>query len=282
VNVPPILSGDPPPLPVPPVVAASPVKPWRWWIHLLLIAAYPILIGVAGMGGSEAQGPALSSDAKGLLIVCTVQMVIFGVVFGLAWFASRASRDDLLWRWRGGFWPVPLGIGYSVALRMAVGLIAVLVVGVFVITQGVKLAEIQEYILANRPDVEAVVDVPAMRQNPVYFWLTLTVVSFVVAGFREELWRVAMLAGLKALWPRVFGSRAGQLGAAAVAAVIFGFGHWGQGPLAVVLTGLLGFGLGAIMVLHRSIWPAVIAHGMFDATSLALIPWVLEKLERLP
>ncbi|MBM3841498.1 MAG: CPBP family intramembrane metalloprotease [Verrucomicrobia bacterium] len=48
--------------------------------------------------------------------------------------------------------------------------------------------------------------------------------------------------------------------------------HSMQGPVAVGLTTLLGFGLGVIMVLHRSIWPAVIAHGMFDATSLALLP----------
>jgi membrane protease YdiL (CAAX protease family) len=47
------------------------------------------------------------------------------------------------------------------------------------------------------------------------------------------------------------------------------------------MTGLLGFGLGVIMVLHRSIWPAVIAHGMFDATSLALIPWMLEMLNEI-
>jgi hypothetical protein len=33
--------------------------------------------------------------------------------------------------------------------------------------------------------------------------------------------------------------------------------------------------------LHRSIWPAVIAHGMFDATSLALLPWVTELLEEM-
>jgi len=66
-----------------------------------------------------------------------------------------------------------------------------------------------------------------------------------------------------------------------VAAVIFGLGHLPQGVLAVAMTGLLGFGLGVIMVLHRSIWPAVIAHGMFDATSLALIPWALEKLQEL-
>lgn len=241
----------------------------------------PGQFGAAGIGGGEQFGPALSSDAKGLLIVCAEQMLIFGVVFGLAWLASRASRDDLLWRWRGGFWTVPLGIGYSVALRLAVGVIAALVVVGLVLVRVVSLEEIQQFVLSNRPDVESVVDVPAMRQDPVYYWLTLTLVSFVVAGFREELWRVAFLGGMKALWPRVFGSRAGQLGAAAIAAVIFGFGHIGQGPLAVVMTGLLGFGLGTIMVFHRSIWPAVIAHGMFDATSLALIPWVLEKLNEV-
>jgi hypothetical protein len=32
------------------------------------------------------------------------------------------------------------------------------------------------------------------------------------------------------------------------------------------------------MVLHRSIWPAVIAHGMFDATSMALLPWAMDHL----
>jgi membrane protease YdiL (CAAX protease family) len=47
------------------------------------------------------------------------------------------------------------------------------------------------------------------------------------------------------------------------------------------MAGLLGFGLGVIMILHRSIWPAVIAHGMFDATSLALLPWALEKLQEI-
>jgi hypothetical protein len=33
------------------------------------------------------------------------------------------------------------------------------------------------------------------------------------------------------------------------------------------------------MVFHRSIWPAVIAHGAFNATSMALIPWVLRMGE---
>ena len=42
-----------------------------------------------------------------------------------------------------------------------------------------------------------------------------------------------------------------------------------------------GFWLGLIMVRHRSIWPAVLAHGAFDATSMALIPWAMEQLQHL-
>jgi membrane protease YdiL (CAAX protease family) len=121
------------------------------------------------------------------------------------------------------------------------------------------------------------VDVSALRDNPLYYWLTLTLVSFVLAGFTEELWRSAYLGGLRALWPRYFGSHLGQLGAVAIASISFGLGHLGQGWIAVGLTTLLGIGLGEIIVAHRSIWPAVIAHGMFDATSFGLLPWVMEQ-----
>jgi hypothetical protein len=35
------------------------------------------------------------------------------------------------------------------------------------------------------------------------------------------------------------------------------------------------------MVLHKSIWPAVIAHGMFDATTMALLPLVIDLLPKV-
>ncbi len=69
--------------------------------------------------------------------------------------------------------------------------------------------------------------------------------------------------------------------AVALAAIVFGCGHVPQGALAVALTGFLGFGLGLIMVLHKSIWPAVIAHGMFDATTFALLPFAIDQLKHL-
>lgn len=87
---------------------------------------------------------------------------------------------------------------------------------------------------------------------------------------------------MKNVWPRQFSSILGRLGAVAIAAVIFGSAHISMGILAALMAGILGLGLGVIMVLHRSIWPAVLAHGFFDATSMALIPWALELMKQLP
>jgi len=261
-----------------------PYKRLRWWFHLLVIGAYPVVVGVVGWQRGRFQGPALRHEPYGLMAVCGLELLIFGIVFGLAWLASRASRQSLLLPWRGGFWVIPLSLCYSIALRLAVALAAAAVAMMLLVSRLVSMQSLQHFVLANRPDVQALVDVSALRQNALYFWLTVTLVSFVVAGLREELWRSGFLAGMRALWPRRFGSRQGQLGAVALGAVVFGLGHLAQGPVAVFPTALLGFGLGAIMVLHRSIWPAVLAHGLFDATTfvvLALLPGLADQMPHL-
>jgi len=88
-----------------------------------------------------------------------------------------------------------------------------------------------------------------------------------------------MLAGMRALWPKAFGSSRGQYLAVTLIAILFGTMHLGMGLVAAALAGIVGWFLGVIIVLHRSIWPAVIAHGMFDATTFAILPWALEKLQ---
>ncbi len=187
----------------------------------------------------------------------------------------------MLWRWRPGFWVVPLGFAYSIALRIAVGLVGVLVVGALLAARLATSEKVESVVQSNAPDVGAVVDVPALRHDPAYLLLSVTVASFLLGGLREEIWRAAFLAGFRRVWPKYFGSRTGEMAAVLIAAVLFGAGHLAQGPIAAVMAGLLGVGLGAIMVLHRSIWPAVIAHGAFDATSMALIPWAVDKLQEL-
>jgi membrane protease YdiL (CAAX protease family) len=213
------------------------------------------------------------------LLASAESLFSFGLVLGLAWLASRVTWDELLLRWRGGPRPILLGVVYSVGLRIAVAVIAIFVGTMLVALRVVDIAELQDILERSAPDVGQVVSVSSMRENPTYFWLMLTLVSFVVAGLREELWRAAFLAGMRGLWPRAFASRWAELGAVAVAAVVFGLGHASMGPLAVLAAIILGMGLGAIMVFHRSIWPAVLAHGFFNATSFAFIPWAAEKLK---
>jgi membrane protease YdiL (CAAX protease family) len=263
-----------------PSSASTTVSRVRWWIHLTLISAYLLLLAVMGWSRGPSQAPVLSNRSGQLLVVCAVELAVFGFVFGLAWLASRASRDDLLLRWRGKGWPVPLGLAYSVALRLLLAIVVVTVSAVLVVMRLATIESIGRLAAAHPPNVEALVDLSAMRSDSLYYWLTLTVVSFIVAGLREELWRAGFLAGLRALWPRRFGSNLGQIGGVAIAAVVFGVAHVASGPMAMCLAGVLGLGLGVIMVLHRSIWPAVLAHGAFDATSLALIPWAMELLQR--
>src|SRR5262245_27202718 len=108
-------TATPPPLPSPAASPERPIKRWRWVVHLLLIGSYPLVIGlmVAILGKGETA--ALSGSAKGLLVTCGVELLVFGSLFFLGWLASRASRDDLLLHWRPGWWVVPLGIGYSLA-----------------------------------------------------------------------------------------------------------------------------------------------------------------------
>jgi membrane protease YdiL (CAAX protease family) len=255
---------------------------WRWAIHLVVIGAYPMLgLFLRVATGRLPPGPALSGNVRGLLLVSGLELIFFSIFFAAACLISRATREQLMLRWRPGWWVVPLGIGYSIALRIGLIVIAAAVVMVLAATQTVTPEKVQEYVNANRPDVEALVSVPAMRSNPVYFWLTITLVSFVVAGIREEMWRAGTLAAMRAIWPRAFGSPPGQCLAISVIAVAFGAMHLRMGVLAAVGAGVLGLLLGLIIIVHKSIWPAVIAHGLFDATTMALLPWWLEQARRL-
>jgi membrane protease YdiL (CAAX protease family) len=251
---------------------------WRWWIHLVLIGIYPFL-GMILRSRQIPRVPSLASDARGLLIVCGLEITLFSLVFALGWLASRASREELLFRWRPGWWVVPLGVVYSVAIRLAVLAVVMVVVLILLSTRASTPEAITEFVGVNRPNVEAVVNVSALQNNPSYFWLTLTLVSFVVAGLREEMWRAGTLAALRALWPRAFATQRGQWIAVTLIAALFGAMHLGMGSIAAVLAGVTGWFLGLIMVYHRSIWPAVIAHGVFDATTFAFLAWALGRLQ---
>lgn len=253
---------------LPPLIESKRINRGRWWIHLLVLALYPIVIGLASMLLPNRQDELLLPNTTSeLLFGIGAELSLFGAVFGVAWLATRATREQLFLRWNGGFKPVLWGIAYSIGLRVGIALVVGLFAAVWALVGNVGPEAIEEL----RPRTEAVVDTSALLNNPLYLLINLTLVSFVMAGFREELWRAGIIAACVALSPSNIGGNARYYVAAIFAAVLFGFGHFPQGLGGVMLTTILGLGLGVIMVRHKSVWEAVLAHGFFDATTFAAL-----------
>jgi membrane protease YdiL (CAAX protease family) len=275
-NLPPVVSTPPP---LPPAISEEagqpgendPIVPrWRWAIHLILFTAYVLGIGLISNAKIPAdpgeQREAILPATSGALVQLALgELAVFAVFVAVALVFSRAGARQMLLKWRNGAKTLIYGLAYSVGLRLAIAILAAIVLGpILMKSKDPKAVE------AFRPKTENLINAEALK-DPVYLGLTVTLISFVVAGFREELWRAGMLAGLRGVAPKMFGCKKGRYGAVVIAAVIFGLGHLAQGPGAAALTGALGLGLGIIMVRHESIWEAVFAHGFFDATTFVLL-----------
>jgi membrane protease YdiL (CAAX protease family) len=241
---------------------------WRWAVHLVVLTAYVLGLGIAGAalrsGAKGSKEAAMPADLSSLAKMCGVEIAAFAVVFAIAWLFSRARREELFLRWRGKLEPLAWGIIYSVLLRLVIMLLMMAVFIPVYLKKGPKAIE------DLRPKTEATVNMQGMK-DPVYAAFAVTIVSFVMAGFREELWRAGMLAGFIGIAPAAFGTRYGQYIAIMLAAIIFGLGHLPQGWGGVAVTSCLGFGLGWIMVRHQSAWEAILAHGFFDASTFAAL-----------
>ena len=244
----------------------------------------------------ELEGPkaALPSDVWGLTRVSLENFGIFAALFATASFFGRPTRAELFWapmNWRdwlrGFLWSI------GVRLIILVLLLAVLlpVIAAHMIQSGHTGPEASKQVEAQmqeyRPKIEALVDLQALA-NPLYLVVACTLLSVITAGLREELWRSGFMAAVTDLLPDAWKEtrlrRPGETGlkhwfrrgrsqgvAVGLASIIFGLGHLPQGPGAVVLTGVVGLILGLIMVGHRSLWTAVIAHGFFDASTFLLL-----------
>lgn len=97
--------------------------------------------------------------------------------------------------------------------------------------------------------------------------LLLVVVLPIIAGFEEFLFRGALI-GVAAAgtglppWLLVVGS-----------SIAFALGHGAQGRLGIVVTGLLGVGLGAVFVLTGSLLVVVVAHYVVNAAEFLVHEW---------
>ena len=270
---PPVSSDDNPP------PASRPIARWRWFVATLLVGAFPFAaalsstIRVKRNGGGEATLP---SSVEGLLLAGALQLAFILLFFGAGWLFSRATRAELWMPWRKGIAPLWQGALYSIGLRF-LPILPLIAVGIVLTILGFKPEALGHWISANRPQTDGIGD-SIRAGSALYKALMLTFFSFVVAGWAEELWRVATMRGLIEIAPRKMPPFAKNAVAVLVSALVFGIGHLYQGVIGVCVTAFIGVALGAITLYHRSIWPAVIAHGCFDAASFLMVVLGADKL----
>ena len=303
-----LTAGDCPSGPGAPPV--SPRRPrWRSVAFLLLVGFYPLFVGLLGhllQADRSQRGPALPPDVSGLILVCVESVAVFALFFGLGAWVGRPTRAELFWhpmRWKDWLW----GALWSIGVRLGA---VIVVYGALLPFWAVEALQaksseggtsgptVEERLQEFRPKLESLLQFDALA-DPVYLLLAVTLLSFVTAGLREELWRAGFMAAIRDLlpaswWtprPRDPGSE-GWLAwqfrrwgptvlVALLAAIIFGLGHLPQGLGGVVLTGVVGFILAMVMIGHRSLWAAVVAHGFFDASTFVLLGVIVRNQETI-
>ena len=257
-----------------PVVAKSNRR--SWIIFLILMVAY--ILAAAWRGASPTAGsPALDSTVSGLLADTIIALLIFFVPFGVGLVLTRPTRSDLYFETPSN-WLLScvLGAAWSVVLRLAILVPAAVVAGTVIF---LNPKDGMRQFAASRPKIENLLD-PGALADPAYALVCMTWLSFVVAGLREELWRAAVIRGISTLGPSGYPTRRLEWLGVFSSSLLFGFAHLTQGWLGVLLTGLLGLGLGMIQIVRRSLPEAVLAHGFFDASTFLLI-FLLQQKELL-
>lgn len=251
-----------------------PVAAWRRWVMLLVLLGYVAAVGWKSAEAEPSADPVLPSTTGQLLQVAGLELCLFGLLFGFVWLVGRPTRTELfLIRWDG-----LKTMGWSVLWSIAVRLLAMPAVSVYIglltvyrhYTGGdaVQLSEV-------RPKFEQLLP-PEALSDPWYLLVAATILSFGLGGLREELWRAGVLAAFISLLPATWRNRWGYGAGIVLASIVFGGAHITQGMAGVVMTGVVGLGLGVLMVWRRSYWEPALAHGLFDATSIVTL-WAIQR-----
>ena len=96
--------------------------------------------------------------------------------------------------------------------------------------------------------------------------------SLFVGVHEEVLFRGFILGRFRALFRST-------PAAVIVSSILFGILHGYQGMIGVVQTTTVGLILAIVAARYRTIWPVILAHGLFDAISLVLIPLIGDEIQ---
>jgi membrane protease YdiL (CAAX protease family) len=178
----------------------------------------------------------------------------------LMWAASTL----VMWLWMATGVPMS-SVGFSLpeGWRLWVPLAATIALATLQTSSAIKVARLPAPSGKLRAQLGGVAAIcpRAASELPAFFGVSLT------AGFCEELlfrgFLIWVLRPLVGLWL-----------AALLSALLFGAAHAYQGLAGVIRTGLFGLVFTAIVLLTRSLWPAIVLHAVVDAMG-GVLAWLV-------
>lgn len=175
-----------------------------------------------------------------------------------------AASSLILWLWVATGVPMS-SVGFAIPedLRLWVPLAATAAFVALQSFSAIKLARLRvsSQKLRAQLGAVAVISPHTAAELPAFFGVSLT------AGFCEELLFRGFLIWI--LQPLV-----GMPVAAVLAALLFGAAHAYQGLAGIIRTGLFGLVFTAIVLLTRSLWPAIVLHTVVDAMG-GVLAWLV-------
>jgi membrane protease YdiL (CAAX protease family) len=228
--------------PVPKQVATSAtVGPVAWTLPeagLALVVAFALLLGVQAVPGGFASAPVWAG----------ITLLVYDVLLGcLLWFLARRRGSTI-----GAAYRLDVAPG----LRAGLSTVGV-AVGCWLFSVGYRAVAIG---LGATPPISAGVDLTRMFGSGVFGAVMTIALVAVVGPLLEELLLRGVVVGAVArrfgVWPAIL--------ACSLAFALLHASLWSLLPLTV-----LGVGLGWLAARSRSLWPAVVAHILYNAVLVA-------------
>src|SRR5437016_14328851 len=213
---------------------------WRYLIDIVVLVAVTFLLD-ALVG---ALVPAPISWEKGFVFDAIGKMLLVGVAWGLI--RLRGERLADIGLKRPARWMRTFMIG--------IGLAAIVFIAIYVSEKAGFRRDLSKF--------------KAVQGNLELALLGVFYAS-IGAGFYEEfMFRGFLMQGLAML----FGAgRGAWIVACIIQGALFGAAHAYQNPLGIAITGTLGVLMGLLVLASgRNLWPAIIGHGLFDASRFVL------------
>jgi uncharacterized protein len=216
-------------------VQTSTARRYRYFLDIVIL--------IAALFGIEAAAPAIYTPKTaegGYIFILIIQLIEIGLACALIWFRGERLADIGLSRPQS--WPRTIGIGVAFA--------AIAFAAIFLSEKAGFHRELSRF--------------SGLQGN---LRVTLVTVFYVLigAGFYEEfMFRGFLLQSLTMFFG---GSRVALWVALVIQSLLFGAEHAYQNPLGMLITGTIGFLLGALVIFTgRNLWAAIIAHALYDAS----------------